>query len=88
MPTYKALSVRQPDAWFLVQGLKICENRTWNTNHRGTLIIHAGSKAMTKNDWVHLRDICEQLDLPVPSTDNPYLQTDGLIGASYQRRRF
>ena len=83
MPTCKALSVRQPDAWFLVQGLKTCENRTWHTNHRGTLIIHAGSKAMTKADWAYLRDNCEQLDVPVPSPDDPHLQTGGLIGAVY-----
>jgi hypothetical protein len=83
MPTYKALSVRQPDAWFLVQGLKTCENRTWNTTHRGTLLIHAGSKAMTKDDWADLRDICEQLELPVPNSDDLHLQTGGLIGAVY-----
>lgn len=81
MPTYKALSVRQPDAWFLVQGIKTCENRTWSTTYRGTLIIHAGSKAMTKDDRAYLRDICEQLELPVPSPDDPHLQTGGLIGA-------
>lgn len=83
MPTYKALSVRQPDAWFLVQGIKTCENRTWNITHRGTLIIHAGSKAMTKDDWVYLRDICEQLELPVPNPGDPHLQTGGLISTVY-----
>ncbi len=58
MQTYKALSVRQPYAWLLVNGMKTCENRTWNTTHRGTLLVHASAKKMTKEDWAYLRDIC------------------------------
>jgi hypothetical protein len=38
----KALSVRQPWAWAIVAGWKPIENRTWQTNHRGLLLIHAG----------------------------------------------
>jgi hypothetical protein len=38
---YKALSVRQPFAELLVTGLKPVENRTWDTDHRGPLAIHA-----------------------------------------------
>ncbi len=83
MPTYKALSVRQPYAWLLVQDLKTCENRTWETKHRGTLIIHAGSKAMTKGDWAYLRDICNERKIPIPAADDPTLQTGGLVGAVY-----
>ena len=29
MPVFKALSVRQPYAWLLVNGIKTCENRSW-----------------------------------------------------------
>lgn len=38
----KAITVRQPWAWAIVSGLKIVENRTWRTPHRGPLLIHAG----------------------------------------------
>ena len=36
----KALSVRQPWAWLIVNGHKTVENRSWRTNHRGDLLIH------------------------------------------------
>lgn len=38
----KALSIRQPWAWLIVNGHKPVENRTWPTPHRGDLLIHAG----------------------------------------------
>jgi len=37
----KALSICQPWAWLIVQGFKDVENRSWKTNYRGTLLIHA-----------------------------------------------
>lgn len=45
--TITVLSVRQPWAYLIVAGLKDVENRTWKTNYRGELYIHAG-KAF---DW-------------------------------------
>jgi hypothetical protein len=39
----KALSVRQPWTWLIIQGNKRIENRTWRTDHRGLLAIHASS---------------------------------------------
>ncbi len=38
----KALSIRQPWAWLVVNGHKPVENRTWPTSHRGDTLIHAG----------------------------------------------
>lgn len=38
----RCLSVRQPWAWLIVHGHKPVENRTWSTDHRGRLLIHAG----------------------------------------------
>ena len=38
----KALSVRQPWAWAIVALDKDVENRTWATNRRGPLLVHAG----------------------------------------------
>lgn len=38
----KALSIRQPYAWLIVNGFKDIENRTWPTKFRGRVLIHAG----------------------------------------------
>lgn len=40
----KALSIRQPWAWAIVQGHKPVENRTWECRHTGPLLIHAGQQ--------------------------------------------
>jgi hypothetical protein len=40
----KVLSVRQPWASLLLSGEDWCENRSWDTKHRGPLWIHASSK--------------------------------------------
>ncbi len=40
----KALSVQQPWAWALLYAGKTVENRTWPTEYRGSLLIHAGKK--------------------------------------------
>ena len=44
----KAISIRQPWAWLIVNGYKDIENRVWSANVRGPVLIHAGqSKAAT-----------------------------------------
>lgn len=45
----KALSIRQPYAWLIVNGHKDVENRTWRTGYRGPVLIHAG-KTYPKGD--------------------------------------
>ncbi len=37
----KALSIRQPFASLIIEGLKDREHRTWNTKFRGRFIVHA-----------------------------------------------
>jgi hypothetical protein len=39
--TYKVISVLQPWASLLVLGHKTIETRSWNTQHRGKLLVHA-----------------------------------------------
>lgn len=41
----KAITLRQPFASLITAGLKTYETRSWKTNHRGTLAIHAGLQA-------------------------------------------
>jgi len=40
----KALSVIMPWAWLIINHGKDVENRTWNTNYRGRILIHASKK--------------------------------------------
>jgi len=44
MKMIKCLTVRQPFAWLIVAGHKPLENRTWDTKHRGSLLIHAAAR--------------------------------------------
>ena len=44
MKKYKVLSVRQPYANLLVNGIKDVENRGFRTKFRGTVLIHASAK--------------------------------------------
>jgi hypothetical protein len=37
----KALTIRQPWAWCIVHAGKDVENRSWSTQHRGPIAIHA-----------------------------------------------
>lgn len=42
--TIKTLSVKQPWAWAIAEGLKTIETRTWIPNHRGDILIVASLK--------------------------------------------
>jgi len=50
----KAISLRQPWADLIVNGFKNIENRTWKTNYRGRILIHA-SKTFDKDGWIWAR---------------------------------
>ena len=50
MEIRKAISVRQPWAWLIVNGWKDVENRTWRTDFRGRVLIHA-AKGMTQKEY-------------------------------------
>jgi hypothetical protein len=39
----RCLAIRQPFAWAIVAGAKNIENRSWTTEHRGTIVIQASS---------------------------------------------
>jgi hypothetical protein len=43
-PPLRAISIRQPYAELIVQGVKDVENRSWSTKHRGPLLIHASAQ--------------------------------------------
>ncbi|MBQ3021147.1 MAG: ASCH domain-containing protein [Bacilli bacterium] len=48
----KALTIKQPYASLIVNNYKEYEFRSWNTNYRGKILIHAGlSKYSNLNDF-------------------------------------
>jgi hypothetical protein len=51
---YKTLSVKQPYAALICAGVKTVENRTWSTDYRGKLLIHASGKPMPIPDSDYL----------------------------------
>lgn len=50
----KCISIRQPWASLIVSGMKTVENRSWTTNYRGPILIHASSYKPTAGDIVNL----------------------------------
>jgi len=75
----KAMSVRQPWAWLVVNGWKNIENRGRRFSHRGPLLIHA-SVRMTAADYeacrIFVNGICEDLAMPAPED----LPRGGIVG--------
>jgi len=79
-----ALSIRQPWAWLITQGQavqppKVAEFRTWATEYRGWLLIHA-SKTRDADGWAAARAVAEQhqVELPAPAE----VATGGIVGAA------
>lgn len=56
----KALSLRQPWAWLVVNGYKDIENRSWPTKRRERIYIHASAKKVTKKDYEEFLEICRK----------------------------
>ena len=74
----KAISIRQPEAWLIVQGYKDIENRSKPTNKRGLVAVHASSKRMTRDDWDWLRDLCADNSIEVPNESA--IRYGGVVG--------
>jgi hypothetical protein len=71
MQDIRILSIRQPFAWLVVAGYKDVENRSWFTNYRGPLLIHAGLKV----DYYGY-DMADDLGIDVPEE----LDIGGIVG--------
>lgn len=70
-----ALSIRQPYAWLICQGIKPVENRTWRTHFRGRIAIHAGSKPAP-----NFLALCEELTREFGVIFPPELPLGGIVG--------
>jgi len=73
----KALTVKQPWASLIIEGIKIdedilfknIENRTWRTNYRGRVMIHAAAASWTWRKFIkYLYDIIPLLYTVFPET--------------------
>lgn len=51
----KALSVKQPWAWAIVNGFKPIENRTFDVSYRGEILIHTGKTDAGLAAWYAVR---------------------------------
>ena len=59
----KVLSIKEPFATLIKNGIKCIETRSWKTNYRGELYIHASRTHMDKyNDRVELKQIIKDLE--------------------------
>lgn len=76
----RALSVRQPWAWLIVNGHKPIENRDWATNFRGEVLIHAGL-TMTRPYYADVAaDIATTFDIQLPAYET--LERGGIVGVA------
>lgn len=80
----KAITVIQPWASLLAEGAKLYETRSWKTNYRGEILIHAGKKdplfgisAMSDEAWA---DACIALGIHGTVNRFEYLPTGAIIG--------
>ena len=78
----KAISIRQPWAWLIVNGHKDIENRTWKTKFRGKILIHA-SKTMTSLDYSECQHVAESLGVSLPSPQELRKQMGGIVGYTH-----
>lgn len=75
----KALSIRQPWAWLIVNGWKDIENRIWSTSFRGRFLVHA-SKTMTREEYEDAKEFALDIKPSCPFPDFDKLERGGIVG--------
>ena len=76
----KAISIRQPWAWLVVNGHKDIENRIWRTKYRGKVLIHASGYKVTKADYEDFVACCKAARIKeFPAIDG--FKTGGIVGS-------
>jgi hypothetical protein len=70
----KALSFKQPFAWLIANGYLLVDDRTWGTQYRGPMLIHA-SKGLYEQYYQHIKF---NTDVPIPDVDK--LEYGGVVG--------
>ncbi len=72
----KALSIKQPWAWLIVNGYKDIENRNTLKNFRGTFLIHAGMNS----DYDNFHEHISKINIDIPSEYPFKFIVGGIIG--------
>jgi hypothetical protein len=72
----KALSIRQPWAWLIVNGFKDIENRNWETNFRGPFLVHAGKQF----DYEDYRWVKSNSQIIMPEINE--FEMGGIVGSA------
>jgi hypothetical protein len=72
----KALSLKQPYAWLIANGYLLVDDRTWGTQYRGPILIHA-SKGLYEQYYDYIK---ANTDIPLPSKDQ--LEYGGVVGVA------
>lgn len=79
----KALSIRQPWAWLILNAAKDVENRDWWTSFRGRFLIHA-SKGMTRDEYDSAKEFAVETRLisigQMPAFER--LERGGIVGTA------
>lgn len=80
MTQHTIISIRQPWAWLIVHGPKRVENRTWRTNYRGPILIHASS-GLTRAEYESaVQFMASRQILPAFLPRPEELERGGIIG--------
>ena len=78
----RALSILQPWAWLITNGLKDIENRVWRTSYRGEFLVHAG-KGFDEDGF---GDLAHEPDFSVRFLGMPSRMSDfargGIVGSA------
>lgn len=77
----KALSIRQPWAWLILNAGKDIENRDWPTHFRGRFLIHA-SKGMTRAEYEGGQDTLWDIDQRIRFPTFEELERGGIVGTA------
>lgn len=75
----KALSIRQPWAWLILNAGKDIENRDWPTRFRGRFLIHA-SKGMTRDEYDYAFDPLWRMGATLQLPSFGELERGGIVG--------
>ena len=67
----KAISIKQPWAWLIANGIKDIENRNWKRNYRGRLLIHA-SKSWDQEGYEYVKFHTMDSESRLASEKNEY----------------
>ncbi len=78
----RAISIKQPWAWALAEGLKDCENRSRKMCQPGWYFIHAGQIADSGAYHTHREAILRTKGITLPMPPSGY-RTGGVVGAMH-----